>query len=536
VLPCDEGALPSGPVRKMLYIFEGYALDTDRRELRRGDAAVALQPQVFDLLEYLIRNRDRVVDKDDLLASVWGGRIVSESTLTSRINAARTAIGDTGEDQRLIRTLRHKGFRFIGAVREEQESAIASGRADAVAPMRELPLPERPSIAVLPFANMSGDPEQEYFADGITEDIITALSKWRWFFVIARNSSFTYKGRSVDVRQIGRELGVRYLLEGSIRKTGNRIRLSAQLIEVTNGVHLWAERFDRELTDVFAIQDELTQRVAAAIGPALSRIETERAKHKTPEQMAAWDHYLRGMWYFHQFGKDMSAEALTSFKRAIELDESLADAHTGIARTLLSRTMYRAFAERRARMSQVLKAAKDALSLDGENVGAFYALSLASSHNDDVEAGFQFAQRAVELNDNFAPAYFALAVANLYLGRSDDSLVAIDRALRLSPSDPQAFVWYSTKASALYLLRRYADAVESARQSLRLNRYHTALRVLAASYAQLDTIDKAREVMRELMATEYADKTIAAVIKPFQRVADRESYSEGLSKAGMPEI
>src|SRR5215475_8191448 len=209
--------------RNLLYFFENYSLDTERRELRRGAEAISLQPQVFDLLEYLIRNRERVVSKDDLIAGIWGGRIVSESALVTRINAARAAIGDSGAEQRSIKTLPRKGVRFIANVREQKAlEAIAT-----VAVQPGLPLPDMPSIAVLPFQEMSGDPGQDYFADGVVDEIITALSRFRQLFVIARNSSFTYKGRSVDVKQVGRELGVRYVLEGSVRKAASRVRITA---------------------------------------------------------------------------------------------------------------------------------------------------------------------------------------------------------------------------------------------------------------------------------------------------------------------
>ena len=229
----------------MHYRFEGYSLDTDRRELRRATALVAVEPQVFDILSYLIRNRDRVVSRDDLIAAIWGGRIVSESALTTRINAARTAIGDNGQDQRLIKTLPRKGIRFVGTVHEQH------GRADlGTTEIGEqiLPLPDGPSIAVLPFANMSGDPGQDYFADGMTEEVITALSRLTWLFVIARNSSFTYKGKTVDVRQVGRELGVRYVLEGSVRRVPGRVRFVGQLIDASSGMHIWADRFEGEMS------------------------------------------------------------------------------------------------------------------------------------------------------------------------------------------------------------------------------------------------------------------------------------------------
>jgi adenylate cyclase len=517
---------------KMLYAFEGYTLDTDRRELRNGHAAISIQPQVFDLLEYLVRNRDRVVSRDDLIASIWGGRIVSESTLATRINSARAAIGDNGAEQRLISTLPRRGIRFIGAVQEQQTEIPTAPLAAADKP--PLALPDRPSVAVLPFVDLSGNFDQEYFVDGLTEDIITSLSKWQSFFVIARNSTFVYKGRAIDVRQVSRELGVRYVLEGSARKAGNRVRISAQLIDAISGAHVWAERFDQDLTDVFSVQDELTQHVAAAIGPAVSKVETERARRKTPEELVAWDHYLRGMWYFHRFTEDGFDRALISFRRAVDLDETLAHAHAGIARTCMAKTMYRG-SDRERSLGNAIDAAKKALSLDGESIDAYYALSLASAHSDDIEVAFEFAQRATRLNENFAPGYFALAVACVYLGRPTDGLAAVDRALRLNPTDPQRFTWLANRASALYLLGRYAQAIECARHSLALGRYHTAMRVLAASYAQLDMTEKACDAVRELLGAPHGDKTIAAVVAPFRRSADREIYAKGLGRAGMPE-
>jgi adenylate cyclase len=516
----------------LLFLFEDYALDSDRRELRLGTSLIAVEPQVFDLLEYLVRNRDRVVSRDDLIESIWRGRIVSESNLNTRINAARCAIGDSGKEQRLIRTLPRKGIRFVGAVNEEQGSAVSATAIDPQKPA--LALPDRPSLAVLPFANMSGDTEQEYFADGVTEDIITALSKWRWFFVIARNSSFSYKGRQVDIKQVARELGVQYVLEGSVRKAGSRVRVTAQLIDAVTGAHVWAERYDRDLTDVFAMQDEVTQRVAAAIEPALSKIETEHARRKTSEQMVAWDHYLRGMWHLHQFSQEGSDKAIASFNHAIKLDDTFADAYAGIARTLFSQRVYRLFSYD-SNTENAAAAARKALALDPGNAWASYILAITSAHSEDANTALDFARRAIELNGNFAPGYFALAMANLYLGMREEALVAVDQALRLNPVDPQSFAWRALRGSALYLLGRYAEAVEAARQSLGQRWFHTACRVLAASYAQLGMIEPAKAAVHALLASEHADKTIAEVIHPFVRKADRDSYAEGLRKAGMPE-
>ena len=239
----------------MQFRFEDYALDIERRELRRGAQQIAVGPQVFDLLVYLVQNRERVVTKDDLLDAVWSGRFVSESNLTTRINAARKAIGDSGEEQRLIRTVPRKGFRFVGVVSTAAENARDAPTSTAPTGM-PLPLPDKPSIAVLPFQNMSGDPEQEYFADGVVEEIITALSRVHWLFVIARNSSFTYKGRAVDIKLVGRELGVRYVLEGSVRKASNRVRITGQLVDATTGAHVWANRFDGALARNYGMVTE----------------------------------------------------------------------------------------------------------------------------------------------------------------------------------------------------------------------------------------------------------------------------------------
>jgi adenylate cyclase len=219
------------------YLFENFAFDTDRRELHRGPDVVSIAPQVFDLLEYLIRSRERVVSKDDLINAVWSGRIVSDAALTTRLNAARSAIGDSGEEQRLIKTLPRKGFRFIGQVQESRE--VANSNPGEVAPESAPALPDRPSIAVLPFENMSGDPEQEYFADGMVEEITTALSRFKRMFVIARNSSFTFKGKTVDIKEVGHRLGVRYVLEGSVRKASGKVRITGQLIDAVTGTHIW---------------------------------------------------------------------------------------------------------------------------------------------------------------------------------------------------------------------------------------------------------------------------------------------------------
>ena len=299
----------------MVFRFSDHVLDIERRELRRGAELVALEPQVFDLLVYLVRNRSRVVSKDDLIDGVWGGRIVSESALITRLSAARRAVSDSGAEQRVIRTLARKGVRFIAEVTED-----GTLEAAAAAPEPSLPLPDKPSIAVLPFANLSADPEQDYFADGIVEEIITALSRIRWLFVIARNSSFTYRGQIIDIKRVGRDLGVRYVLEGSVRKVGSRVRITAQLIDATNGAHLWAERFDGSLEDVFELQDNVAVSVAGVIEPALQAAEAARSAARPTTDLGAYDCYLRALAVFHPMTKEAVLEALGLLEQAIAID------------------------------------------------------------------------------------------------------------------------------------------------------------------------------------------------------------------------
>src|SRR5262249_2008233 len=295
----SRAGAPSGDLRptprnsRVRYFFADYALDTDRRELRRGADAVPTTPQVFDLLDYLIRNRERVVSKDDLVSAIWKGRIVSDAALTARLNAARSVIGDCGAEQRLIKTLPRKGFRFVGAVHETNRPSSAATVPDSGAGSSQplLVLPDKPSIAVLPFHNMSGDPEQQYFSDGITEDIITELSRFHSLFVIARNSSFSFRGKPVN-QEIARELSVTYLVEGSVRRAADRVRITAQLVDGSTGNHLWAERYDRDMRDIFALQDEVARSVASTV---IGRVEAAGREllRLSPAGLRAYDLILR---------------------------------------------------------------------------------------------------------------------------------------------------------------------------------------------------------------------------------------------------
>ena len=435
----------------MIYDFEGFSLDVDRRELRSSDKLVAIEPLVFDVLHYLICNCDRVVSKDDLIAGVWKGRIISKSTLSGSINAVRHSVDDSGEEQRLIRTVPRKGFRFVGEIRENSDSRGTSAANLIPAQAREAdgqnqriqqapPLPEKASIAVLPFVNISGDPEQEYFADGITEDIITALSQFRWFFVIARGSSFTYKGKSVDAKQVGQELGIRYLLEGSVRKSGNRVRITGNLIDIATGANLWAGRIDGALEDIFDLQDQVSTSVVGAIAPKIEEAEIARAKLKPTENLDAYDYFLRGMANVHQWTRESNHEALRLFYKAVELDSGFASAYGMLARCYSQRKFSGWMTDQEHETAETDKLSRRAAELGRDVPLALCTAGLGLAYvADDFDYGAALIDRAIEMNPNLAWAWQFSGWLKVLVGEPDAAIERLSRAMRLSPQNHSYF-------------------------------------------------------------------------------------------------
>jgi TolB-like protein/Flp pilus assembly protein TadD len=510
------------------YLFAEYALDTDRRELRRGAALVALEPQVFDLLNHLVRHRDRVISKDELLATVWQGRIVSDSTMFNRINAARGAIGDTGEQQRLIKTLPRKGLRFVGAVQE--------ARAGAAVDEARLPLPARPSLAVLPFANMSGDPDQEYFADGISEDLITGLARIRWLFVIARNSSFVYKHRAVDVKQVARELGVRYVLEGSVRRAGDRLRISAQLVDAASGHHHWAERYDRDLGDIFAVQDEITRSVAGAIEPRLLAAEGIRALSRSADGLGAWELVARARTHFWRLTKpDYEAAALQLERAVAGYPEDAA------ARSLLGFCLvfaaHMGWIERDQGMLPGRQHAIRALALDDCDPWAHIALGYAAMMERRTEESIAAFARAVSLNPNSAAAHSHLSRGYAFAGRDREAIAHGDEAIRLSPLDPEMALFLGAIAVAHFTAGRYAEAARYTTDALRLRPgFQGAQRLRCASLALAGRTQEAHAFLAELRR-EQPQLSIAWVRAnvPYQTPELTERFLAGMREAGLRE-
>jgi len=523
----------------MHFFFSDHVLDSDRRELRRGGDAVALEPQVFDLLVYLLVCRDRIVTKDDLIESVWGGRIVSESTLTSRINAVRKAVGDNGRDQRLVRTIARKGVRFVGEVRCELSGVAVRDpvreAAEQPGPLARSSLPplDRPAIAVLPFANRSEEAGQEYFSDGISEDIITALSKLRWFYVIARNSSFVYKGKAVPIRQIGEELGVGYVLEGSVRKEGNRVRITAQLSDVSTGRQIWSDHYDRSLADVFAVQDEITQSIVAAIEPQLYAAESFRAERKAPDSMDAWDLVMRALSHYWRVTRQDNMVAQALLEKAISIDP-----HFGQALGLLAASY--GFGAHMGwipmeELPQAERAALAAIRADSEDPWAHHALGTVYLFNrafDDSLAEFEL---AIRLNPSFSPARGYYGVALAYCGRWQEGDLAARQALRLSPRDPFAAVYCGIAAYAQFVGRKYEEAIRMSREALRQRSdFVGAHRVLVAAAGMTGQQPVAEAALRELYRAQ-PNVSLGWIAKqiPFKYDADREHYLDGLRRAGL---
>jgi TolB-like protein/cytochrome c-type biogenesis protein CcmH/NrfG len=522
------------------YFFANHTLDIDRRELRRGSEPIAVEPQVFDLLVYLVQNCDRVVTKDDLIASVWGGRIVSDSTLTSRINAARKAVGDSGRDQTLIRTIARKGLRFIGTVRRQSngaEHAHATGPPPHESHEQSHPalsLPDRPAIAVLPFVNMSTDPEQEYFSDGISEDIITALSKLRWFFVIARNSSFIYKGKAVHMKQVADELGVGYVVEGSVRKSGDRVRITAQLNDVTTGSHLWAEHYDRSIADVFAVQDEITEAIIAAIEPQLYAAENFRAQRKPPDNMDAWDLVMRALSHYWRVTRQDNVVAQALLEKAISIDPNYGQA-LGVLATSHTFSAHMGWADMATVVPIAERAALAAIRADSEDPWAHHALGcvyLFTRRFDDSLAEFELALR---LNPNFSLAQGYYGVTLSYCGRWEEGDLAARRALRLSPRDPFSAIYYGIAAYAQFVGRNYDEAMRLAREAIRQRGdFVGAHRVLTAAAGMAGEVEVATTALQELRRAQ-SNISLAWIANqmPIKQDAEREHYLEGFRRAGL---
>ena len=517
----DAPAQPTATV-----LLSGFVVDLAGEELRdvHGER-VDLRPRSFAVLRLLAANPGRIVTKQEILDKVWNGAAVSEDSLTQCIADIRRKIGD-GE-RRIIRTIPSRGF---------QLTSDAGPQPFAPPDAALAPPGDRPSIAVLPFENMSGDPEQCYFADGVVEDIITALARFPSLFVIARNSSFTYKGRPVDVRQVGRELGVRYVLEGSVRRSEDRLRISGQLVQTDTGMHVWAERYDGALADIFALQDEMTASVVGALVPNLQRAEVERARKTPPASLTTYDLYLHALAARDLLTRDGIAQALQLVERALALDPTFVSAAILAAGcwTLRFSEGWSPTAEAHA---ESVRYARLAVSLDAHNAEALAVLArrIAQAERNYAEAR-SLAERAVAINPNSSLAWRHSGFVFVYTGEPELALDYLQRAVRLSPYDSWSHDSWSGIALALIQLHRDQEAVVAGRRAVQLNpRWSTSWRALTAGLALAGHLSEAKDAVRRLLELDPSC-SISAVAARYG-LSDQATvrYFDGLRRAGLPE-
>jgi adenylate cyclase len=520
----------------MLYRFGSFTLDLTRGCLEVAGREIELRPKCFDVLRHLLENGNRLISKEELAAAVWPQVAVSDESLARCISDVRAAIAD--HDHSIIKTVPRRGYLFTAGVTRHEHARPRQEQSGLEAVTGHVPA-ERPSIAVLAFTSMGGDPDQEYFSDGITEDIITELSRFSELFVIARNSSFRYKGQSVDMRQIGRELGARYVLEGSVRRAGDRIRISAQLIDATTGAHRWAERYDHKLEDTFAVQDEVARTIVRVLAVHVNKAETERALAKPPAAWLAYDHYLRAAHTFIRFHSSFDKEDLLqvrrSLDRALAIDPNYARAHALLSKSYIELCLHRwdDAGPWQAAIDGAYQSAREAVRLAPDLSGAHVALGWALNFMRQHEAAIAEFERATELNPNLTDHHFAFVL--LVTGEPARAVQTLEAQMRLDP-------FYLPRVPSLlgfayYLLGRYADALAQLQTAApRAPDHGHCRRYLAATYAQLGQLDKAREETAEALRIDpwfTIDQAIFAKI--CKRPEDGERFNDGLRKAGFPE-
>jgi adenylate cyclase len=502
-----------------IYALGPFRLDTEGDMLLRGDEPITVGRRAVAVLRVLIE-------------AAWTGQTVEESNLTVQIAALRRVLGKAPGGDRWIETRPRRGYRFVGPVVAETRAEVGSVAQQAAAANFGLALPDRPSLAVLPFVNMSGDSEQEYFADGMVEDITTELSRFRELFVIARTSAFTYKGKAVSVGQIARELGVRYVLEGSVRQDPNNVRVTAQLIDATSGAHLWAERYDRARSHIFAMQDEITSSVAAAIEPTLAQAERQRAMRKPPDRLDAWEAYQRGLWHFYKYGAEDNRTAQGFFRHAIALDPNFAPGHYGYSLALYwDSWLYstRPFDD----LERIEHAeARLAVSLDNKDATAHAVLAIMTCVVGDWEESVREARMALALNPNSA---FVMSILGLALGRAgyrEEAIRRLRQAMRASPHDPLAWQWLNGIGDFQLCSGDFEGALETYRQvTLRRPQFFAPHLYSAAALAYLGRTREAREALESAQA-QFAEQIQRRRHRPpWARAEDWAIKTEGLRLA-----
>jgi TolB-like protein/Tfp pilus assembly protein PilF len=535
----------------MRFLFGDCTLDRTGRELHRHSEAVHVEPQVFDLILFLIENRDRIMSKDELLSVIWQGRIVSESTLNSRINAARRAIGDSGGRQDFIRTIARRGFRFVGEVAEQEarnsgvqppprgngETGLAETElAETGAPKR--PSGHKPVVAVMPCANLSGDPDEEYLCDGFTEDIITALARHRSLFVIARNSVFAFKEHGGDVRDVGAKLGADYIVEGSIRRRGGKIRVTAHLIETGTGQLLWTDRYDEHLEALFEVQDAITNMIVASIETEIGTAERSRLVRRAPVSLRAWDLFQLGTRHLYKSTRQDNLDAQRLLRLAIDNDDRLASAHAYLSYAILLSMLYFDAEPEESRLDEVLTFARRAMEIDDRDAQIRFVYGRALLARRSYVDALDELEQAAELNPALAVSHCGIGDSLAYEGRYEEAFRHFARAIELGAHDPQRWAFLAYRAMAHLFARQFRLAADWAQKATRVpNCHYWPFSHRVSALGHLGATDELRAAVQALLDRKPGFNCQAARQRLFyiKNPEQIDIYLEGLRKAGIPE-
>ena len=505
--------------------FGRYRLEP-RVGLMCGERDVHLTPKALALLSFIADRPGEVIAKEDIFGAVWPNVAVGDAALVTCVQELRKALGDNARRPRYVETVHRRGYRFVGK--------IASSKKPTAEATPALALPDKPSIAVLPFDNMSGDPEQDYFTDGILEDLTTGLARIHWLFVIARNSTSVYKNRAVDVKQVARELGVRYVLEGSVRRAANRLRINAQLIDAVTGGHHWAERYERELGDIFAVQDEITTSVAAAIEPRVLAAEGIRTLSRSATDLGAWELVARAQTHFWRMTKEDCGMAVAALEGAVKAYPEYAPARSLLGFCLVF-AAHMGWSNRERNVIPGREHAARAIALDDRDPWGHIALGYGAMMERRSEESIAAFRRALDFNPNSAAAHAHLGHGLAFAGRDREAIAHAQNAIRLSPLDPMMALFLGTIAVAHYTAGRYAEALDYTTQASRLRPgFQGAHRLRCASLARLGRIDEARTylaIVRRGQPRLSLDWVRTHV--PYQTDELIERFLDGLHKAGL---
>ena len=513
----------------MLYTFGSITLDTDRKELRRNDSIESVEPQVFDLLVLLLENRDRVVSKDEIFEIIWEGRFVSDVTLSSRINALRRALGDDGKRQDIIKTVQRRGFRFLADVETGSTGikatkhfggrrpmfVVAAGGAVALLfalgwlwmvdwdPFKRgsdmSSAPDKPTIAVVPFENRSGDPGQDYFADGLSEDILTELSRFGFFHVFSRNSTFTYRGPDIEPAQVGQDLNARYILEGSVHRSKDGLRVTARLTDIESLQQIWAERYDVPFDQVFEVRDDIALSIVTTVAPEFLTAEMRRTGRLEPRNLDAWDQFIRGYWHMLRFTRTDNKTAQRLLTRAIETDPQQANYYGLLAVTHLMDGLY-GWSENRDRSLELsLQNAEQGLALDEHDSLVLRSIGLVHFFSKRHSVALQYFRRAVAANPGDAESLALLGASLGVNGDYEGSRTKFEEAMALSPRDEHIATWYNYLAIAAFVDGQYEIAADWSRKTILANpQFPGGYRSLAANAGLLGNLEEARSARERL--------------------------------------